>query len=379
MVFAALFAAINFVLFAIGSVFIVAAIVWWIVLFNRKKKLQNKKPGKVKFLPFIPLVIGLGFYGGIVLVCVGLISGINTLDKIQLQNKERAYGTLGYAVYMKDYKEVQRLLESGSNPDERGQESDSGSYVPLVVACENDDKAMIKLLLQHNADVNTKSRKNATALISAAWNGDFEITKLLLERGADINAQTSSGTTALMSAAYSHHLEVTKLLITHGADVNAQDSEGNTALILSEFADSDYVSYLIEHGADITIINSNGQRALHKYCYNMEGAKTLLENDDDVNFKDKEGRTLLMLLCSDIGGFRPGNEKETYDFIKMLVENNADVSLTDNNGETAKDIMLETKATVNSGKYAVDEDEDMEAYKQYMKNIEELLESDQKN
>jgi ankyrin repeat protein len=55
----------------------------------------------------------------------------------------------------------------------------------------------------------------------AAGEGHLEIVKLLLEHGADVNAKTAYET-ALHLAAEKGHLEIVKFLLEHGADVNAK-------------------------------------------------------------------------------------------------------------------------------------------------------------
>jgi ankyrin repeat protein len=65
-----------------------------------------------------------------------------------------------------------------------------------------------------------------TALHLAAGEGHLEIVKLLLEHGADVNAKTAYET-ALHLAAGEGHLEIVKLLLEHGADVNAKTAVRN--------------------------------------------------------------------------------------------------------------------------------------------------------
>jgi ankyrin repeat protein len=60
----------------------------------------------------------------------------------------------------------------------------------------------------------------------AAWNGHLEIVKLLLEHGADVNAKMEGLGTALHLAASNGHLEIVKLLLENGADVNAKTEGG---------------------------------------------------------------------------------------------------------------------------------------------------------
>lgn len=56
-------------------------------------------------------------------------------------------------------------------------------------------------------------------LIAACFTGHLQIVKLLIEHNADINS-VASGTTALYAACISGHVEAVKLLLEHHADPN---------------------------------------------------------------------------------------------------------------------------------------------------------------
>lgn len=51
----------------------------------------------------------------------------------------------------------------------------------------------VELLLEENADVNTKLQDGKTILMVVAENGDLKHTKKIIERGADINAKGKKG------------------------------------------------------------------------------------------------------------------------------------------------------------------------------------------
>ena len=64
----------------------------------------------------------------------------------------------------------------------------------------------------------------------ASENGDLEMARLLLEAGADKDLQDSRGNTAFMLAAKNGHVKVARLLLEAGADKDLWDSFGRTAL-----------------------------------------------------------------------------------------------------------------------------------------------------
>uniref|UniRef100_A0A1I8P306 Uncharacterized protein n=1 Tax=Stomoxys calcitrans TaxID=35570 RepID=A0A1I8P306_STOCA len=69
-----------------------------------------------------------------------------------------------------------------------------------------------------------------TPLHRAAYNNYVDIAKLLLQHKADPNARTKLGWTPLHSACKWSHAETVTLLLQHGADVNAQSDGLQTPL-----------------------------------------------------------------------------------------------------------------------------------------------------
>ena len=74
------------------------------------------------------------------------------------------------------------------------------------------------------------------------------VLRLLLEHGADINGRSKSGKTPLHWGSYYGALEAVRLLVEHDADVEAKDNDGKTALQLAHGDKA--VKLLREHGAN---------------------------------------------------------------------------------------------------------------------------------
>jgi uncharacterized protein len=90
--------------------------------------------------------------------------------------------------------------------------------MPLHSAVANRCTEIVKLLLDHDADVNATQADDFTPLHEAAQNGMFEVTQLLIERGAQINPRLSSnGKTPLALAIEGQHVAVADLLKQYGA------------------------------------------------------------------------------------------------------------------------------------------------------------------
>jgi uncharacterized protein len=195
---------------------------------------------------------------------------------------------------------------------------------PVELAFPNDSE-IVKLLIEHGADIEARDVEGATPLMRAAEHGqtgnsaliaaacicaviDMNDTlpsmKLLLEKGADVNARNNVGTTALMAAAGWGRTANIQLLIAKGAKIDTKDKDGNTALLISAASGAlptaDATKMLLDRGANIESRNNNADTALILASKGggYEDDKTvslLLERGADVGATDKSGYTPLSL------------------------------------------------------------------------------------
>jgi ankyrin repeat protein len=91
-----------------------------------------------------------------------------------------------------------------------------------------------KLLIDAGCPVNTKDKKQRTALHRASLSGLHEIVRLLIAAGATINATDKDGDTALHDAAYKDHIKVAKLLLKAGATTILKNNEGLSPLAVAK-------------------------------------------------------------------------------------------------------------------------------------------------
>ena len=89
----------------------------------------------------------------------------------------------------------------------------------LMLAAREGKTEIVKLLLDRDANIESKDNWGNTALSLAAWEGKTKTVALLLKHGANIEAQNKYGWTALMRAAWSGRTEIAKLLLEHGANI----------------------------------------------------------------------------------------------------------------------------------------------------------------
>ena len=221
---------------------------------------------------------------------------------------------------------VKLLLEKGADVESKS----SSSRTPLSWAAENGHEAVVKLLLEKGADVESKDTKSGqTPLLRAAEYGHEAVVKLLLKKGADVESKSRSGQTPLSLAAGKGHEAVVKLLLNKGADVESKDTKsGKTPLSLAAGKGHEaVVKLLLEKRADVeSRVTGSGQTPLWwAAAKGHEGVvKLLLEKGVDVESKSRSGQTPLSLAA--------GNGHEAV--AKLLLEKGADVESKSRSGLT---------------------------------------------
>jgi hypothetical protein len=122
----------------------------------------------------------------------------------------------------------------------------------LKCAANTGHEAVIKLLLEAKADIESKDLSGQTSLSRAAENGHEAVVKLLLEAKADIKSKDSRGRTPLSLAAENGHEAVVKLLLEAKADIESKDLSGQTPLSwAAENRHEAVVKLLLEVKADV--------------------------------------------------------------------------------------------------------------------------------
>jgi ankyrin repeat protein len=184
---------------------------------------------------------------------------------------------------------------------------------PLSFAVENGCEAVVKLLLQAGANLESKDMFNRTPLSCAAYIGHEAVVKLLLEAGANLEANGSGSQTPLSWAAYNGHEAVVKLLLEAGANLEANGSGSQTPLSWAAYNGHEaVVKLLLEEGANLESKDSLDQTPLSGAAYNGREAvvKLLLQAGANPETKDVDDRTPLSLAA------RKGYES----VVKLLLE-----------------------------------------------------------
>lgn len=82
---------------------------------------------------------------------------------------------------------------------------------------------MVKLLLQYGALPNAKDQQSKTALEMAAYNDDEQTVRLLLSHEASVETLNQNGETPLLVVSKESRITMVSLLIQNGADIEATD------------------------------------------------------------------------------------------------------------------------------------------------------------
>lgn len=175
--------------------------------------------------------------------------------------------TLLQAVERNDAKALQRLLnelrQSGKNLaqvisqlgelDNRNDEWLLGKQLtPLMAAAYLGYEPLLKLLINHYADLDQVDSFGRTALICAARSGQTEVVQALEMYGAELDLYQSDGATALLIAAEHGRTATVKALLKLGAHVDPTSFGGFTPLMsASKYGHTAIVKALLKSGADV--------------------------------------------------------------------------------------------------------------------------------
>lgn len=172
----------------------------------------------------------------------------------------------------------------------------NGGMTPVLFAIRDSNVPMMRLLLDHSADINASSGNHTTPLLIALLNGRVAMATELVNRGADINTADDYHRAALFAAIdlrnFNHEkytdlptdgvdpLDLIKLLLQKGANPNLQTDtvpvhglmqfdgswvnfDGETPFVRAALSgDIEVMRLLIEHGADPNIATTQGSTAL---------------------------------------------------------------------------------------------------------------------
>ncbi|MBP0018313.1 MAG: ankyrin repeat domain-containing protein [Cyanobacteria bacterium SBLK] len=242
------------------------------------------------------------------------------------------------------------------------------------------DTAWVKRYLERGGDPNIKAVGDITPLYLVAKAGYFDIVKLLVEHGADVNQKLdevySPDFTPVLVAAYEGHDNIVEFLLKNGAEKDIYiaailgdldilkkyiKEEGNvhiirpkgtgkpyflgkTLLHLATWRDSlDVVKFLIESNANIHARDERGLIPLHNAASfdSQKSAKFLIEIGSDINALDREKKTPLHKA---VGLGRA-------EMVKFLIACGADIDAQDSHDATPLHRACHSRTWANAQNY----------------------------
>lgn len=173
-------------------------------------------------------------------------------------------------------------------------------------AVEEDNLEKVNDLIENNKDFNIDFQdENGSTLLHMVKSP--EMAELLLKKGINSTIENNEGLTAFgkfFERVYITHIEhICNALIKNGVDINAP-----------AYYDEAPVTKIANNSATITT--------------NIEQISYLVQHNADINIKNSQGYTPLMLSVM----------KSNIDMVRVLLDSGADTKIVDNKGRNAKKI-----------------------------------------
>lgn len=231
---------------------------------------------------------------------------------------------LFYAIKYRNKYALQQLLSKDANANYRNNDNVNALHMAVL----KKDISMVKLVIKHIKNLNSRTRQGSTALHYACNFQLYDITKLLLDNGADQNIiELELDFYPIFYSVIQNDINISKLLVDYGANPNHQDYEGNTILhycvIYNHMEIFDYImnNYVVRC------------RSSDLYIEDINSKVDIPRDHIDPNVVNLDGLTVVHLMLYDY--------KEEYDnFLKKLIPY-CNLNYQDNTGNTILHLIAE--------------------------------------
>lgn len=227
-----------------------------------------------------------------------------------------------------------------------------GDGTALDFACKGGFFPIVKILLDAGAEVNPKmsfgefrGKKSSNPLSLAIEGGYYEIAAYLLAHGAKPDIVNYRG---MFPIHYVKDVKLLKLLISHGADINRYDRLKETLLYLtvtnsigkgSVVIDTAFTNYILDStdvNVDLQCINGNTSLHAAISSYNYALTTILLSKGANPNVQNDYLKTPIHIA---IENFQYSRSEEAYGLIVLLVKHGSDLTISDNQGKSALELI----------------------------------------
>lgn len=221
---------------------------------------------------------------------------------------------------MKNYKNFLKLVMNNKSMKFDDSMDDDRLLIDSVLS---DNIRIVEELLRLGCDVNTIDQVKRSLLHHAVHNNLEEMVKLLIEHGADVNCQDYQGYTPLHEVFINptSNYIIAQLLIA-GSDVNIANNSGDIPLHLAtNYKAPDIINSLIEYKSDVNKKDNDGNTPLNKAVNTgyLENVLELLKANADTNIPNNQGKTPI---------FNAKNENKIL-ILKELIKHNANINWID--------------------------------------------------
>ena len=214
---------------------------------------------------------------------------------------------------------------------QRNKDQGASKEFALHVSVSNNDFNNVEDLLKNGADIHKLTPKGKTALHFAAANNLIKMADLLLEKGSsrDINIQeVDQKFSPLHWGVLKSNATLVEKFLQAGAMVNLQTRNGNTALhFAANMGDLSKMEVLLKHGADVEkALNKKGQTPLFNAIRSgkYSAVKLLIDNGANVSIKDFNGDYPIHIAV----------QYEDIEVIDLLLEHGAKLDVSNYEGTT---------------------------------------------
>ncbi|MCX6929678.1 MAG: ankyrin repeat domain-containing protein, partial [Verrucomicrobia bacterium] len=184
---------------------------------------------------------------------------------------------------------------------------------------------MVRLLLEHKANLNATDKSGYTPLLNAAERGNMAIVEILTERGADLAARTLEGATAFGLAAGSTNRLLLEWLSAKQPALDAKDQVPvlQHAALYGRLAN---VRWLLDKGVPVTVTIKSGT-ILHAAAGGPGSvAEWLQEKRLGVQSRPPPRQNGV--------GDEAGSEDDYAQIVLLLLKSGAEVNAVDSIGRT---------------------------------------------
>ncbi|HLV78817.1 MAG TPA: ankyrin repeat domain-containing protein [Chthonomonadaceae bacterium] len=298
------------------------------------------------------------FRGLLAVLSLFLLPGALPANGPQDQEPKTPEDRLLRAVDSGDKETILALLNRGINPNA----PNSYKTPPLVAAArrasDEDGLRLLRLLVEHGAEVNGTDSFGDTPLISATTasgpfeqQGPIQAIEYLLSRGADINHKDSAGATALSWAMTPGRNQILRTLLAHGADIydaGPKESDYTPLHYVACGNDTARVKMLLQKGENANAKDGMGRTPLILAAEggSVDTLQALLDAGADVNAKDLQNNTALLVAL----------HSQSPDAALLLVQRGADVNACDAQKDTPFLLALQLTFVFHPGPHSPNED-----------------------